>query len=537
MKSLRYLAVSLLTAMAVALLPAPGAGAATVVTVSFAGTITSTMSVNNGSNTGSIPAGTPYTGTLTYAGGQATTPAAYGGGTHTVYAFDNLAFTVGTSTANSGPGRIDVYDNLTSATAYPNGDSVYVNFGGVAPSGLLAGAAFNWMGLALLDPSGAAVSGGALPTTLDVANFPTHFSEFNFGTLGTPWGAGNTSMIQSLGNLSTAGGTNPSPILFSPVLAGGTVDVAYSASFSPASGGTGSFSYAATGLPAGLALSGTTVSGTPTAAGSYTAVLTATDTAGQSSSVSVPLTIAAAACSGTNAVETAYVARNPGYIVVNGGLNLLDHLWTTNLNATNTTFLGGLTNWYQTGLIVSYTGTTDPNGCILDHLTVAPAVTISTASLPGGTVGVPYQAPVTVAWGVAPYSVNVAGLPAGLSFDGTSIAGTPAAAGTFTVTVGATDSVGATTSRALTLSIAQGGNYTVVDESKGKITAIGPNYSYLMVGTKKLIWDASTTIIVNTPSGERHAIDGFVTVGMRVQWKGLRDKATNTVLTSLLEVN
>mgnify|MGYP003353738658 CR=1 FL=1 len=90
-------------------------------------------------------------------------------------------------------------------------------------------------------------------------------------------------------------------------------------------------------------------------------------------------------CSGTNAVETAYNARNPGFIVVNGGLNLLDHLWTSNLNSSNTTFLGGLVNWYQTGLILNYTGTTDPAGCILDHLTVAPAVT--------STLGVPPTQP------------------------------------------------------------------------------------------------------------------------------------------------
>jgi len=58
-----------------------------------------------------------------------------------------------------------------------------------------------------------------------------------------------------------------------------------------------------------------------------------------------------------------------------------------------------------------------------------------------------------------------------------------------------------------------------------------------MVGSKKLIWDTTTVIIVNTPSGERSVIDSFVTVGMKVQWKGLRDAATNTVLTSQLEVN
>jgi hypothetical protein len=447
--------------VALALLPGQPAGAATgTATVTFAGTITGTMKVNNGTNTGMIPAGTAYTGTLTYAADQAPAPAAYGGGSKTVYAFDNLAFTIGASTANSGPGRIVVHDNLLNAQGYPNGDSIYVNFAGVAPSGLLAGAAFNWMGLALLDPTGAAVSGGVLPANLDIAKFPTRFSEFNFGTLGTPWGAGNTSMIQGLSSLSTSGGVvTPPPITFAPSLPDGTVGVAYSASFAGASGGTPPFTYSAAGLPAGLSLSGTTVSGTPSVAGDYTVNLTATDAANQSSTAPVPLRIG------------------------------------------------------------------------------VPPLVITTASLPGGTVGVPYQAPISVSGGLAPYSVNVSGLPAGLNFDGASIAGIPAVSGSFTVNVSATDSLSTSVSKALSLTIAAGGNYTVVDESKGKITAIGPNFSYLMVGTKKLIWDASTYIIVNTPNGERHVIDGFVTVGMRVQWKGLRDRATNTVLTSQIEIN
>ena len=73
------------------------------------------------------------------------------------------------------------------------------------------------------------------------------------------------------------------------------------------------------------------------------------------------------------------------------------------------------------------------------------------------------------------------------------------------------------------------GSYTVPDEGKGRITAIGPNHSYLLVGARKLIWGPSTAITVNTEDGERHVIDEFVQVGMKAQWKGLRDRATNTV--------
>jgi hypothetical protein len=243
--------------------------------------------------------------------------------------------------------------------------------------------------------------------------------------------------------------------------------------------------------------------------------------------------------SGVNAVITAYAARDPGYIVVNGGNNLLDHLWTTNLTPANTTFLGGLTNWYQTGLLVDYTGTVSPDGVILTQLTVKPApdaLAISTTSLPSGTVGVPYNAPVAVSGGLPPYSGTITGLPAGLSFDGLNITGTPTASVVSTVTITINDALGHSVSTTATLTINPAPtNYTIRDEAKGKISAIGAGY--LMVGNKKLIWNSSTIIIVNTPNGVRSVIDSFVKVGMKVQWKGLRDAATNTVLTSKLEIN
>lgn len=134
----------------------------------------------------------------------------------------------------------------------------------------------------------------------------------------------------------------------------------------------------------------------------------------------------------------------------------------------------------------------------------------------------PYQAPVTAAGGLAPYTLGVSGLPAGLGLDDADIVGTPTVAGSFAVNVTATDSTSASAAKALTLAVVAGGNNTVLDESKGKTTPVGPNYSYLIVGTRRLIWDASTKIVVNTPNGERHVIDGFVTVGMKVQWKPAR---------------
>ena len=282
---------------------------------------------------------------------------------------------------------------------------------------------------------------------------------------GTPDTVGTSSVAitatDTVTNLSTTSTLpltiNDAAISFAPTLPDGVTSAPYLAAFAPATGGTGAFTYTAAGLPPGLSLSDSIVSGTPTVAGAFQVTLTATDSAGFSMPVTVALNIidpASATCSGTNAVESAYVPRKPGFIVVNGGLNLLDHLWTTNLNPTNTTFLGGLVNWYQTGLILDYAGTVDPAGCILTSLTVKPRVTIGTVSLPGAVAGLAYSAPISVSWGVAPYAVTVAGIPAGLVFQDGSLTGAPAAVGTFTLTVTAIDAVGATASTSLTLTVA-----------------------------------------------------------------------------------
>lgn len=70
-------------------------------------------------------------------------------------------------------------------------------------------------------------------------------------------------------------------------------------------------------------------------------------------------------------------------------------------------------------------------------------VTVSPASLPGGTVAAAYSQTVTASGGVAPYSfaVTAGGLPAGLTLSpGGLLSGTPTAGGTFNFTITATDS-------------------------------------------------------------------------------------------------
>jgi hypothetical protein len=254
---------------------------------------------------------------------------------------------------------------------------------------------------------------------------------------------------------------NDAAIAFTPAnLSDATINSAYTATFNAATGGYGNFNYTASGLPVGLSISGNTISGTPTVAGQYSISLTATDSLGSSATPAIitlnvinPV-VAPVPCSGTTGVITAYTQGSAGNITVNGGSNVLDQLWTKNLNAGNTTYIGGLLNWYSTGAIVSWAGTVDPTGCILNQLTVSPRVTINTSSLPNGVAGTAYSVPVSIAWGVAPYTTSVIGLPAGLSLNNGNITGTPTVAGTFTVTVNTTDAVSqSAVSPSLTLTV------------------------------------------------------------------------------------
>jgi large repetitive protein len=86
-----------------------------------------------------------------------------------------------------------------------------------------------------------------------------------------------------------------------------------------------------------------------------------------------------------------------------------------------------------------------------------PTITIAPATLPDGTVGVPYSQTITGSGGAAAYTFDVtAGAPPpGLTLSSAGLlAGTPTAAGTFTLTIRATDANGCTATITYTVVIA-----------------------------------------------------------------------------------
>jgi hypothetical protein len=91
-------------------------------------------------------------------------------------------------------------------------------------------------------------------------------------------------------------------------------------------------------------------------------------------------------------------------------------------------------------------------------ITIDPALTITTSSLPAGTVGSTYSAILVASGGTPPYrwAVTSGSLPAGLTLSGATIAGTPTAAGTSNFTVRVTDSGQQAKQAALSLVVVPG---------------------------------------------------------------------------------
>ena len=237
----------------------------------------------------------------------------------------------------------------------------------------------------------------------------------------------------------------------STALPNGQVGAPYTATLA-GSGGTKPYTWALTSgtLPAGLTFNTATglISGTPTASSASTALtfkVTDSGTPAQSTTKALTLTVTAA----TLAISTATLPSGQvgksysATLTASGGTK--PYTWSVTgtlpagltLNATTGTISGtpGASS-AGTALTFKVTDASTPTqsaskGLTLVIVAAAPALTITTTSLPSGRVGTSYSTTLTASGGTTPYTWTLSGTPpAGLNFNGATgtLSGTPTAA-------------------------------------------------------------------------------------------------------------
>jgi titin len=360
------------------------------------------------------------------------------------------------------------------------------------------------------------VSGGTAPYTWSVTNGPLPAGlTINTSTgavSGTPSALGTypftlvvTDALSGTSSQSESVAVNNGPSIATSVFGAGEVGVAYNAA-PIVSGGTGPYTWSVTtgSLPTGLTINASTgaVGGQPTAGGSFPFTLVVTDALGGTSTQSESVDIVDApsvdlSSLGAGEVGVAYNAAP----IVSGGTG--PYAWSvttgslpTGLTMDSTT--GAITGMPTTAGSENFTLTaTDNVGQTASGgatVLISADPTISTATLPGGQVGVAYIQSVAGTDGTNPYgwSVTNGALPTGLTLDPTTgaITGTPATPGADTFTVTVTDDDGQTASEGFTITVASAPTPPAPPASPLAITTTslpdaqdGTTYDQTIVGT------------------------------------------------------
>ncbi len=217
-------------------------------------------------------------------------------------------------------------------------------------------------------------------------------------------------------------------------------------------------------MPAGLSLAGGTIGGTPTAPGTASFTVQVTDsantTATQPLSIAVapaPLSVSTTSLPG-GTVGTSYSQG----LSASGGTG--SYTWSVSsgslpagLSLAGGTIGGTPTASGTASFTVQVTDSANTTATQPLSIAVAPAaLSVSTTSLAGGTVGTPYSQGLSASGGTGSYtwSISSGSLPAGLSLAGGTIGGTPTAPGTASFTVQVTDSANTTATQPLSIAVA-----------------------------------------------------------------------------------
>ncbi len=279
------------------------------------------------------------------------------------------------------------------------------------------------------------------------------------------------------------------------------------------------------GLPTGLSLSAAgAITGTPTAPGTYGFNVLATDANNGAGirSLSIVVNLPPTVTTSTFPAWTQGVAYSQ---TLAAGDGTAPFTWSIGPGA----LPAGLTLAPATGAITgtpTAAGTSNFSANLIDtagatanralSILINPPVTVTTVSLPAWTVGSSYNQTVVSAGGTGAHAwtLDAGTLPTGLAFSAAGVvSGMPSAAGTFNFTVRATDTVGGTAARALsilinpppvvaTASLPDGTQGAAYSQTLAAATGTPPYSWSVSVGTLPagLSLNAGTGAITGTPT-------------------------------------
>ena len=301
---------------------------------------------------------------------------------------------------------------------------------------------------------------------------------------------------------------SPLPTITTTSLAAAIAGTAYSQTLVE-SGGTSPFTWSVTNgtLPPGLSLTTSTgaITGLPTGGGSGSVTFKVTDAVGNSSSsqpIAVTVNPPPALAITTMSPLPAGTIGTPYSQMLTATGGVPSYKWSltagslpTGLSLSSAGVISGTPNATSastSNFTVTVTDSQTPTNATQSAglsitISIAP-LSITTTSLPSGTVGTAYSATVNATGGVPSYKWSVSGNPSWLSIDSNNgvLSGTPTTAGTtptFTVTVTDNESTPATAHASLSITINAAQACTSTNN-----TLLSGSYALMLNG-----WSSATT--------------------------------------------
>lgn len=303
------------------------------------------------------------------------------------------------------------------------------------------------------------------------------------------------------------------PSITTASLPGGTVGTTYTATNLAATGGVSPYTWSVTAgaLPGGLTLSSAgAISGTPTAYGTFSFTVQVKDASNFTATANLSIKVNPAPVVITTTSLPNGVVNTPGYsatLAATGGATPITWSITAGslptglaLNAATGAITGTPTTAGTSNFTVQAADSSTPALTATKALsiTIIPALTITTTSLPNGITSTAYSASLasTGGSGAVAWSVTVGSLPVGLTLNANTgaITGTPTTAGTSNFTVQAADSgtPQQKVTKALSITIVQ---QLVVTTSALPSGAITSTYAATLAsggGTPAVTWAITT---------------------------------------------